>query len=222
LSAWGGTCQRIRWWYQNKSLVSGLQPSEKKRKEDAVEVANIYDNGPISPIARIKDNLSVWSEQKWLHFNITYIEPIPFSSPFMVNMLAVVPAVATLAAGGTMVKKVIPVLQLNDNELIHLRWKPLDDVEGRLYELGAAARFSPRGGHARVTLFTELADPVLATTTFWILGGQNKDAQFDVINPDPVNAIPVARFAFWGFRYILQPLGAEPQKAVCLPAQAWQ
>jgi len=186
-----------------------------------MEVANIYDNGPISPIARIKDNVSIWTENKWLSYNISYIEPIPFSSPFMVDMLTVAPAVVTLAANATLAKRVVPVLQLNKDELIHLRWKPLDDVEGRLYELGAAARFSPRGGHARVTLFTEIADPNLATTTFWILGGQNKDAQIDVVNPNPV-AIAVARFAFWGFRYILTPLTAEPPNTTYLPAQAWQ
>ena len=187
-----------------------------------MEVANIYDNGPISPIARVRDNLSIYSEQKWLPFNIAYIEPVPLSSPFLIDMLLVVPIVATLAAGATLAKRVVPALQLNSNELIHFRWKPLDDVEGRLYELGAAARFSPRGGHARVSLFTETVDPYLATTTFWILGGQNKDAQFDVINPNPVGVAAVARFVFWGFRYILEPLKAEPSNTTYLPAQAWQ
>jgi hypothetical protein len=32
----------------------------------------------------------------------------------------------------------------------------------------------------------------------------------------------VARFAFWGFRYILDSLKAEPTNTTYLPAQAWQ
>ena len=45
-----------------------------------MQVANIYDNGPISPIARIKDNLAVWTSGKWEAYRIDFIEPIPRST----------------------------------------------------------------------------------------------------------------------------------------------
>lgn len=180
-------------------------------------VANIYDNGPISPIAKIKQNLSIWSENRWMHHRIDFIEPIPRCTTFTVEMVTFSGA-TTIAANGTITKRLITFLLMNRNELLHLRWEPVDDVEGRLWELAEAARFAPRGGHARVSRFTALRDPYLATTTFWILG-PNKDMQLEVLNPNPI-ALPSARVAFWGFRYMLSVLPNEPSDTTWLPAQA--
>ncbi|GAJ04619.1 unnamed protein product [marine sediment metagenome] len=36
------------------------------------EISGIYDNGPISPIARIKDNISVYTAKKWAHYQVVY------------------------------------------------------------------------------------------------------------------------------------------------------
>lgn len=183
-----------------------------------MEVANIYDNGPISPIARINDNLSIWSENDFLHFNITYLEPVPRGSPMTVDMVAAWGA-TVIAAYGSIPQQVVAFLQMNANELLHLRWEPLDDVEGLLWQLPSQPRFNPRGAHARVSQFTEAMDPFLATTTFWILGGTPaKDMALEVRNPNPV-ALPMARFAFFGFRYILVPLKVKPENTTYLPAQ---
>jgi len=183
------------------------------------EVANIYDNGPISPVARIKENVSVWSEEKWLNYNIDYIEPIPRSRPYTVDLVALSGA-TVIAANAAIAASVMAVLQMSQNEMLHIRWEPLDDVEGGLWQLGGAARFNPRGGQARVSLFTAIMDPYLATTTFWILGGTpSKDAQIGAWNPNPV-ALPMARFAFFGFRYILTPLASPPANTTYLPARA--
>lgn len=179
-------------------------------------VANIYDNGPISPIAKIKENLSIFSEGKWLHYNIDFIEPVPRSSPMVVEMV-VASGATFLPLYGTIAKQLVAILLMNQNELLHLRWEPLDDVEGVLWELPGAARFNPRGAHARVSRFTEARDPYLATTTFFILGW-NKDMNLEVRNPNPVN-IPQARFVFFGYRYILVPLTREPTITTWLPAQ---
>jgi len=182
-----------------------------------MDVANIYDNGPISPIARIKDNLSIWSEQKWMNFQIEYIEPVPRSAPMVVDMVLLNNA-TVIAANATIAKMVVPILQMNNGEMLQLRWEPMDDVEGMLWELSGQARFNPRGAHARVDQMTRLYDPYLATTSFYILGGQNKDMNLEVRNPLPV-AQPTARFAFWGFRYILTLLPNMPMKTTYLPAQ---
>lgn len=182
-----------------------------------MEVANIYDNGPISPICRIKDNLAIWSELKWMPFLVEYIEPIPRSRPFVVDTIALANLLA-IPANGTVPTQLVPALQMASNELLHARWEPLDDVEGLLFELAQMARFAARGGQARVSLFTKLYDPWLATTTFWVLGGERKDAQFQTINPHPV-PVYLARFAFFGYRYILLPLATMPQNVTYLPAQ---
>jgi len=175
-------------------------------------VANLYDNGPISPIARIQENLSIWSENKWKHFGIKFIEGIPRSSATTVEMVTASGA-TTIPPYGTIAKRVLPVLQMNAGEMLHLRWEPLDDVEGVLWELGGQARFSPRGAHARVSLVTSTRDPYLATTTFYILGGVNLDMNLEARNPLPV-AQATARFVFFGYRYLLEPLSGAKGRAI--------
>ena len=181
-------------------------------------VANIYDNGPISPIARINDNIACWTEQKYLPYKILWIEGIPQSSPFTIDLVALA-GVAVIAANGQMQKQVVAVLQMNDKELLHLRWEPIDDVQGGLWQLANQSRYNPRGGQARVDIFTSERDPWLATTTFFILG-KDKDINIGAWNPWGV-AQPTARFRFWGFRYILDPLPASAlsQPITYLPTQ---
>jgi len=183
-------------------------------------VANIYDSSPISPIARIHENLTIWSENKWKHYAIVYLEPVPRSRTMTVEMVTLSGA-TNIAANGTIQGIVLPILQMNTNELLHLRWEPLDDVEGLLWELSGQARFNPRGAHARVDLNTGARDPNLATTTFYILGGMNLDMNLEVRNPLPVAQF-VARFVFFGYRYILYPHEDQthpPQNTTWLPAQ---
>lgn len=180
-------------------------------------VANIYDNGPISLVAKIKENLAVWTNNEWKGFNIEHAEPVPRSNPFIVEMITAANG-TVIAAYGTLQKQLVGVLLMNTNELLHLRWEPLDDVEGRLWELAEAARNSPRGGHARVSMMTSARDPYLASTTFFIMGA-NRDVQIEVLNPNPI-AVSMARFAFWGYRYIVKPLETIPSNATYLPAQA--
>lgn len=167
------------------------------------EVANIFDNGPISPIARIKDNLSIYTDKAWSHYQIGFMEPMPRSSPFIVEMVAASGAVA-IAANGQIAKQIVAILQVLDNELLHVRFEPLDDVDGVIWEKSGTARFNSRNTHARVSRFTHLRDPWLATSTFFIMGFQ-RDMNLEVRNPNPI-ALPQARFQFWGIRYVLSPL----------------
>lgn len=184
-----------------------------------MDVANLYDNGPISPICKINENISAWSEKKWLSFKAVYIEPVPASRPYTVDLVFTSGA-TVIAANGAVAAAVLAVLQVNQLELLHLRWEPLDDVEGALWQLAGKARFGGRGGQARVSLFTQIRDPWLATTTFWILGGVTaKDATIGAFNPNPV-ALPMARFNFFGYRYVLEPLPGTPTNTTYLPAQA--
>lgn len=181
-------------------------------------VGNIYDNGPISPIAKIRENLSIWTLGKWAHYQIQNIEPIPRSSPTVVEMVTASGAV-TIAANGTIAKRVVGILQLADLEFLHLRWEPLDDMEGILWEQAGTGRFVARQVHARVTRFTGVRDPYLATTTFWILG-RDRAMNLEVRNPNPV-ILPQARFVFFGYRYKLESLPKEPNVTTWLPAEGF-
>ena len=166
-------------------------------------LSGIYDSAAIQPVARFKDNLSILSLGKWAHYRINYVEPIPPGPASTVEMVTATLNTA-IAAGATIAKSIVAILQLNDMELAHLRWEPLDNVEGVLWELSGQARFNTRNIHARVDIQTKLRDPYLVTTTFFVMGLQ-RDMNLEVRNP---MAYPtsVARFRFWGFRYLLSPL----------------
>jgi len=165
--------------------------------------SGIYDNGPISPVAQIKQNLSVWTLGHWAHYRIEFIEPMPWSSTMVVDMV-VASGNVTVAANGAIAQRLVNILQLNELNLLQLRWQPLDDVQGILWEQAGTGRNVTRGVQARVDLMTASRDPNLATTTFFILG-KDRDMQLEVRNPLPV-AQALARFVFFGFRYVLTPL----------------
>lgn len=169
-------------------------------------LSGIYDSGPIQPIAKIKENLSVWTLARWFHYIIEYIEPLPPSPASTVEMVAAA-ATTTLAANGTITKRVVTILQVNNFEFLHLRFEPLDNVECVLWEQAGSAKFTSRNLQARVDRNTRLLDPYLATTTFWILG-ENRDMNLELRNPMQY-AMPIARVLFWGFRYILKPWPIE-------------
>ena len=181
-----------------------------------MHVANLYDNGPISPIARMKDNLSIWTGGQWVPYRIEFIEPIPRSSPLRVDFVNLSGAV-NIAANGTVARQLAAVLRLADQEFLHLRWYPIDDMEGILWQQSSQGRFSARSVQARVNLFTNEYDPNLATTTFFIVG-KDRDANFEVRNPMGV-AWPQARFIFFGYRYVLKMLDSVPAQTTYIPAE---
>ena len=182
------------------------------------EYFDIYEPGPIKAVP-INYNIALWTEAKWKPFRVTYTEGIPQSSPFTVDMCQQRLPAGPIAAGGTIANTAVAVLGMNDKEVCHYRWYPLDDLEGGLWELGNMPRFNPFGGQARTSLFTEEFDPYLATTTFFILG-QNKNVTIGAWNLWAA-AQPTARFSFFGWRYIVEelPQAAMQGPIVYIPAQ---
>ena len=174
-------------------------------------ISGIYDSGPISPVAKFKENLSVFTLGQWSHYRVDFIEPMPWSSQMVVEMV-VASGATTVAANGTIAQRLVAILQLTDNNLLQLRWQPLDDVEGVLWEQAGTGRFVTRGVHSRVDLFTVTRDPYLSTTTFFIIG-KDRDMNLEVRNPRPV-AQALARFVFFGFRYVLSPLDSASVQAI--------
>lgn len=174
------------------------------------ELSGVYDSGPIQPVCKIKENLAIYSGGIWNFYRTDYIEPIPRSAPTIVETITAA-GLTNLAANGILAKRLVTILQVNDNEFLHLRWKPLDYVEGVLWEQAGQAKFNSRNIQARVDPLTQEDDPYLATTTFWILG-LNRDINLEVRNPLQV-AISIARFAFWGYRHILSAIDLTKVRA---------
>ena len=185
-------------------------------------VDNLYDSGPISPVAQIDENLTILTENNvWQNFQVAFCEGIPRSRPMMIDLVALNAAAnipAYTALNVQFVQAIQPAGNDKATELLHLRWEPLDDVEGMLFEQ-SPARYAPRGAQATVTMFTALRDPWLATVTFFVIG-VNKDARIGAYNPNAV-ALLRARFVFWGYRYVIKSLPSD-WKGVSrrIPAQA--
>ena len=181
-------------------------------------LSGIYDSQVIQPIVKIRENLAIWSVSKWQHYRVENIEPLPRGSPMLVEMV-VASGATTIAAYGTIAKRVVLILQPRELEFLHLRWEPIDDVEGVLWEQAGTGKFAARQVHARVSRDTVVRDPYLVTSTFWVLG-RDREMNLEVRNPNPV-AIPQARFVFWGYRYMLSVLSTAPAVTTYVPAEGF-
>ena len=168
------------------------------------QLSGIYDSAPIQPICKIGENLSILSGRKYGHYRAKYIEPIPAGPASTIDMVANAGTITAIAANATIQRLVVATLQLNEGEFLHLRWEPIENVEGLLWELAGTQKFGSRSIHARTDRLTRQRDPNMSSTTFWILGS-NHDMQLEVRNP-MAYAMPMARFIFWGYRYVLEPL----------------
>ena len=165
-------------------------------------ISGIYDSDYLAPVAKIKENLSIWTLGAWSHYAIQYEEPIGPGPNSQVDM-CVQGGVTNIAALGSIVKQVVTVLQLNDYEFLHVRFEPIDNVEGIIWEQAGTLKFASKNVQSKTDRYTRLWDPTMASTTFWVLG-LNRDMNLQVSNP--LNyAQPKARFQFWGIRYILVP-----------------
>ncbi len=165
-----------------------------------MEISGIYDNGPVSPIARIKDNLSIYTAKKYSHYQVAYLEPWPRGSPLRVEMVALA-GLTFIPANGAIAKRVLAILGVTDGEMLQVRFEPLDDVEGLIWEQSGTGKFNSRNTHARVDMASCLRDPYMTGSTFFILGYQ-RDMNLEVRNPNPV-PLNQARFQFQGYRYVL-------------------
>lgn len=146
----------------------------------------------------IKQNLAVWSMGRWQYYNVDYIEPLPgASSVSTINYGAV-------AASSSVAITELTQFDVDEHQLLQLRFYPIDDIEVRLWEARSQSRFSARSIQARATPLTRRDDPDLLTTEFNVLG-RDRNAFIEVINNNPY-ALTRSRVVFLARRYILIPL----------------
>ena len=166
-------------------------------------ISGTFDSGYIQPLVKVGENISIFSTRMWNHFRVDYMEPIPAGPASQVEAITASGA-TNIAANGTIAKRLVTILQLADLEFLHVRWCPLDDVEGLIWELSGQQKFATRNIHSRCDLRTKMYDPTLASTTFFILG-QQRDMNLEVRNPTGYIQY-LARFQFMGIRYLLTDL----------------
>ncbi len=176
-----------------------------------------YQPGPIAPVVQMKKNLSIWTGGKWEHFLVDFIEGSPLGSQNVIDMVNVAvaggAAITSLAANGTLPKRVIPALRVDRNELMHLRWRPLEALEGILWEQPNKSRFESRALASRVDWRTGDHDPYFAATSFFIVGVRQGDRDMNLEVRNPTGWIySQARFEFWGYRYTMTPIEIPKEK----------
>jgi len=171
------------------------------------EISGIYDSSVISPVAKVKQNLAIMTHTRYEYYQIDYLEPIP---PGPANIVDAVTASGntSIAAGGTIQKQIVTILQVNHLELLHLRFKVLDaGIEAVIWELSGQQKFKSKNLHCRIDQDADRCDPTFSGTTFFVLG-IDRDMNLEVRNSMGY-AAPMARVMFWGFRYMLRPIVSE-------------
>ncbi|MDP2727625.1 MAG: hypothetical protein Q8P59_08780 [Dehalococcoidia bacterium] len=171
---------------------------------------SIYAPAPITPVVHIGERLGIFTGNGHTYQFVKFIEGMPAGSPMIADILALSGGTVLAAAGAPVNKTLAAILQVNTNEFLHLRLKPLDDVEITLWEPSGGARFNARGVQARLTLDTQNYDPHMACSTIFVYGLE-RDVNLQVQNMTSY-ALPGARVAFWGYRYILTPIDPSDQE----------
>lgn len=168
-----------------------------------IHVITTHRAGPIQPLAKPGENIAVWSASAWHYYQIERLEPILPSNAIVHNLGAV-------AAGAVINPTLATTLEFDTNRLAQLRMAVLDDIQVRVSQPQAAAKFVNVDAHTEVTLFTHWRDPDAALTEFFVF--EDKQPLFRIENPTDY-ALAQARIVFWGFQYLLNPLAKVPERA---------
>lgn len=165
-------------------------------------ISSIYDAYAIQPDVQIGQNVGIYITNGYEYHTINYIEGIPAGPASTIDMVAQL-GLTAIAANATLQKSVVPMLQMYYNELIKVRFMPIDNVECRIWELSGQAKNMARNLQSRTDRNSQWYDKYMSMVTFWVLGF-NYDMNLEVLNPLGY-AQPTARVKFWGWRYLLNP-----------------
>ena len=157
------------------------------------------------PIAKMGENLLVWSGNAWHGYVIDYQEHLPLASPSIIDFGAV-------AASGTVASSLVASLQLELGYLIQMWMKPLDDIEIVLWLVQGQQRFRIRDTGFRVSIFTGIDDPHWLTTEFAAIGTIH-DPYLEIRNPSAY-ALATSLIAFWGNKYIIKKADVKLEAAM--------
>lgn len=157
--------------------------------------------GPMSPWARMRENILIKQMQKYVLYEVSMMEAIPASNPILVNFGAI-------PANGSVVSQSLQTpLEMDGFELGQWRACILDDITVQVYQLQNTNRYIVKNARSRWTKFQQLIDPHCSYTELAVF--QDQYPYVDVFNPGDY-AYVGARIAFWGIRYRLIQKGVFP------------
>lgn len=149
------------------------------------------------PAMQENDVLVVWVQSAYVPMRVTFVEGLPPSTPLRQNLGAI-------NTGATIQATLITGVQIDDNQLLQLRFRPLDDVNLLLWHQRGQANFWVRNAAAQVSLHTGLYDPTWRSSTFWVYG-KDKDPYIEARNTTDYN-LGQCRVQMWGWRAITERL----------------
>ena len=169
-----------------------------------------YKAGPIEPIVMPGEIVGVWVNKVFNFFRVDYIEGFPRSEPLEIDLGAV-------ALQGQSAITQLGLLEMPDTEFGQFRAEVLDDISGILFQGRADQRHKLFTRVATYTRFGAIKDPDGHEGEFYV--HENNWAFMQAQNQTDY-ALTQSRIAFWGFRYVLDPLTEYSWKTKTLPP-AW-
>lgn len=168
-----------------------------------------FRGGLIEPVVEVGQNLLLAGRAQYALYQVSYIEEIPASFPFIVNVGAIVAGVTAPNFNTN------NILDMEYGQLGHFRSFVLDDINVMILQPLATARFGNKSMQARVNAFTALLDPCGHQTEIFLF--EDDRPYLQVTNPQGYN-LAQARIAFYGFKYVLgNENGAGPTGAKAIP-----
>lgn len=167
-----------------------------------------YKAGAIEPIVMPGEIVGIWVNKVFNFFKVDYIEGITRSEPLEIDLGAVV------ALGQSVVTQ-LGLLEMPDTEFGQFRCEVLDDVSAILFQGRADQRHKL---FTRIATYTRFGkDPDGHSGEFYVF--ENNLAFMQTLNQTNYD-LSQTRIAFWGFRYVLDPLPDYNWKKNRLPV-AW-
>lgn len=157
---------------------------------------------PYAPVVKMGEHLLVWTQNKWKGYTADYIEPMPASSPLVVDF-------GNVAAAGTIAMAVPQSLRLDENYLMQWWMRPLTDIEIVLWVLAGQAKSRIKNAQARASLLTEFDDPRYLSTEFWVIG-KDLDPNIEIRNAS--GYATDALVSFWGNKYLIRAVEPTLEK----------
>lgn len=153
--------------------------------------------GPIQPWAGMGQNILIKRVQKFVMYEVVFMEQLPMSSPFIVDFASLnggsIGANTTVAAQSLQTPE-----EMDGTEFGQWRCLFLEDFNLQFYETQNLPRFLAKNARGRWGKKMQKLDPYQAMTEHGVF--QDEYPFVDVINNRDY-ALTTARIALYGFRY---------------------
>ena len=159
-----------------------------------------YKAGPIEQVVMPGETVGIWVNKVYEFYKVVYVEGILRSDPVTIDLGA-----TTVAAPITALTQAT-LLQMPSEEFAQLRMEVLDDVQVAVYQGRADQRHKLFTVASVLNRSQPLFDPCAHITEMY-----EYEDNYIFLQATNLTSYPItqARVAFWGYRYVCDPLGDQ-------------